>query len=130
MAKIVLATGDVACIDAVRATIESMGHEAFVLESGVDVVGEVLEQEAALAVIDETMATFDGYEVARMLREEPKIPEAFPILLLVGMRTKSRKLGKAGVSACFVKGQNSTDLSALLIKLLGDEAGVADFLKK
>lgn len=77
MAKIVLAGEDIECIDVIRAAIESMGHEAFIIDSALDVVDEVLEQEAALAVIDESMTTFDGYEVAQMLRAEPKIPASF-----------------------------------------------------
>ena len=135
MTKVVLAGEDPECMDSVRATIESMGHEVFFVESAVDVVEEVLEQEAALAVLDESMATFDGYEVAQMLREEPNVPDVFSVLLLVSEDTDGRKLERAGVSECFVKGHNSAELSDLLVKMLGDEAGVgleeeaADFLK-
>ncbi len=135
MAKIVLAGEDLEWMDSVRATIESMGHEVFFVESALDVVDEVLEQEAALAVLDESMATFDGYEVAQMLRDEPNVPDVFSVLLLVSEGAVSGRLERAGVSECFVKGHNSAELSDLLVKMLGDEAGVgledeaADFLK-
>lgn len=126
MAIIVVAGQDAVSIRLVSATIEGMGHKAVVVESATDVVDEVLKLEAAAAVLDEVMETFDGYEVAAMLRAEPGVADAFPILLLVALEADSRKLDRAGVTECLVKGRPSAEFADLLLKCLGDEAGVSD----
>lgn len=125
MAIIVVAGQDAASIELVSATIEGLGHKAVIVESAMDVVGEVLENEAAAAVLDEVMETFDGYEVSAMLRAEPEVPDAFPILLLAAHEVDSRKLDSAGVTECFVKDHPSAEFADLLLKCLGDEAGVS-----
>lgn len=122
MAKIVVAGQDAAAIDTVLVSIEGLGHETIIVESAADVVGEVIEHAAAMAVLDEHMETFDGFEVAAMLRADPDIVDVFPILLLVGIEVDSRKLDKAGVTETFVKAHDSGELEALLLKCLGDEA--------
>ena len=123
MAKIVVAGQDAAAIDAVSASIEGLGHEIIIVESAVDVVDEVVEHGAAMAILDERMETFDGFEVAAMLRADPDIVNAFPILLLVTLEVDSRTLDKAGVTETFVKDRNSAEFEGLLLKCLGDEAG-------
>lgn len=125
MAIIVLAGDDAESIDLVSVTIESLGHTAVVVESAMDVVAEVLEHEAAAAVLDEVMETFDGCEVAAMLRADPGVPDAFPILLLATREVGVRKLDTAGVTECFVKDRPSAEFAELLIKCLGDQAGVS-----
>ena len=125
MAIVVVAGQDLASIDLVSATIEGLGHKAVFVESAVDVVTEVIEHQAAAAVLDEVMETFDGYEVAAMLRAEPEVADAFPILLLVTLDADSRKLDRAGITECLVKGRQSADFADLLIKCLGDEAGIS-----
>lgn len=123
MAKILVAGQDAAAIDAVSASIEGLGHETIIVESATDVVGEVIEHAAAMVVLDEHMETFDGFEVAAMLRADPDIVDAFPILLLVSLAVDSRKLDKAGVTETFVKDRDSAEFEGLLLKCLGDEAG-------
>ena len=123
MAKILVAGQDAAAIDAVSASIEVLGHETISVESATDVVGEVIEHAAAMVVLDEHMETFDGFEVAAMLRADPDIVDAFPILLLVSLAVDSRKLDKAGVTETFVKDRDSAEFEGLLLKCLGDEAG-------
>lgn len=123
MAKILVAGQDAAAIDAVSASIEGLGHETIIVESATDVVGEVIEHAAAMVVLDEHMETFDGFEVAAMLRADPDIVDAFPILLLVSLAVDSRKLDKAGVTETFVKDRDSAEFECLLLKCLGDEAG-------
>lgn len=123
MAKILVAGQDAAAIDAVSASIEVLGHETIIVESATDVVGEVIEHAAAMVVLDEHMETFDGFEVAAMLRADPDIVDAFPILLLVSLAVDSRKLDKAGVTETFVKDRDSAEFEGLLLKCLGDEAG-------
>ena len=125
MAKIVVAGQDAVAIDTVSASIEGLGHETIIVESAADVVGEVIAHEAAMAVLDESMETFDGFEVAAMLRADPDIIDAFPILLLVDFVVDSRKLDKAGVTETFVKDRSSGELEGLLLKCLGDEAGTS-----
>lgn len=125
MAIIVVAGQDAGSIDLVSATIEGLGHKAVFVESAADVVGEVLEYQAAAAVLDEVMEAFNGYEVAAMLRAEPEVADAFPILLLAARAVDSRKLERAGVTECFIKDRQSGEFADLLIKCLGDEAGVS-----
>ena len=125
MAIIVVAGQDAVSIRLVSATIEGMGHKAVVVESATDVVDEVLKLEAAAAVLDEVMETFDGYEVAAMLRAEPEVADAFHILLLAAHELDSRKLDNAGVTECFVKDRQSAEFADLLTKCLGDEAGLS-----
>ena len=125
MAIIVVAGQDAASIRLVSATIEGLGHKAVVVDSAMNVVDEVLEHEAAAAVLDEVMETFDGYEVAAMLRTEPEVADAFPILILAAQEVDIRKLDNAGVTECFVKDRQSAEFADLLLKCLGDEAGVS-----
>jgi len=125
MAIIVVAGQDAASNRLVSATIEGLGHKAVIVESAMDVVDEVLEHAAAAAVLDEVMETFDGYEVAAMLRAEPEVADAFPILILAAQEVDSRKLDTAGVTECFVKDRESGEFADLLVKCLGDEAGVS-----
>lgn len=125
MASIVVAGQDAACIDLVSAIIEGLGHKIVFVESAADVVGEVIERGAAMAVLDERMETFDGFEVAAMLRADPEIVDTFPILLLVALEVDSRKLDQAGVTETFVKNRDSVEFEDLLLKCLGDEAGLS-----
>ena len=125
MAIIVVAGQDLAFIDLVSATIEGLGHKAVLVESAVDVVHEIIEHQAAAAVLDEVMETYDGYEVAAMLRAEPEVADTFPILLLVALNADIHKLDRAGVTECFIKGRQSAEFADLLIKCLGDEAGIS-----
>lgn len=125
MAIIVVAGQDAASIDLVSATIEGLGHKAVLVESAADVVNEVIEHQAAAAVLDEVMETYDGYEVAAMLRAEPEVADAFPVLLLVTLNVDSRKLDRSGVAECFIKGRESVEFAGLLMKCLEDEAGIS-----
>ncbi len=125
MAVIVVAGQDAAWIELVSATIEGLGHKAVFAESAMDVVDEVLEHEADAAVLDEVMETFDGYEVAAMLRAEPEVADTFPIVLLAAQEVDRRKLEIAGVTGCIVKDRPSAEFADLLLKCLGDEAGVS-----
>ena len=125
MGIIVVAGQDAASIHLVSATIEGLGHKAVLVESAADVVNEVIEHQAAAAVLDEVMETFDGYEIAAMLRAEPEVADAFPILLLVTLDVDRRKLDQAGVTECFIKNRQSGEFADLLIKCLGNEAGIS-----
>ena len=109
----------------VSATIEGLGHKAILVESATDVVDEVLEHQAAAAVLDEVMESFDGYEVAAMLRAEPEVADTFPILLLAAHDVDSRKLEAAGMTECFIKDRDSSEFANLLMKCLGGEAGIS-----
>lgn len=122
MASIVVAGQDTACIDLVSAVIEGLGHRVLFVESAADIVSEVIEHGAAMAVLDERMETFDGFEVAAMLRADPDIADMFPILLLVALEVDSRKLDRAGVTETYVKVRDSAEFAGLLLKCLGDEA--------
>lgn len=137
MADIIVAGQATACIDMVAAAIEGLGHRVLHVQSAVDVVGEAIEYGAAMAVLDEHMDMFDGFEVAAMLRDEPEISDPFPILLLVAAPVDVRKLEKSSVTDTFVKDRESIAFENLLIKYLGDDAGVsaadqdpADFLRQ
>lgn len=125
MAIIVVAGRDAAVIEFVSAMIEGLGHKAVLVESAPDVVNEVIEHQAAAAVLDEVMETYDGYEVAAMLRAEPEVDDAFPILLLVTLGVDRRKLDRAGVTECFIKDRESGEFADLLMKCLGDDAGIS-----
>ena len=126
MANVVISGEDATSIVAVSAAVEGLGHRVVFVESSVDVVMEVIDHEAALVVIEERMANFDGYEVTALLRADPSVPDTLPIVILAEAAIDSRKLIESGATADFPKGGDSTRLADLVLELLGDQAGTGD----
>ena len=122
MAMVLVASEDIACLDSISATVESLGHEVLPVQSGAEVLEQALTIGVDMVFVDECLSVFDGYEITSMLRKDPGIPRDLPIVLIKSRDVSPRKLEKAGVTDCIQKDQDSGKVIDLLIECLGEKA--------
>ena len=122
MAIILVASEDLACMLGLSAAIEGLGHTALPVSSASDVLEQALSNEVDLAILDECMGMFDGFELSAMLRSDPGIPPRLPILLIASRGISPRKIEQAGITDWFHKECESGEVIDRLIMYLGDAA--------
>jgi len=86
-------------IDNLAQTLESYGYSTISLDSTVDVVDSVLEDEnIRLVIVEEKMPVYSGMETCRMLRNDPEISSELPVILLTRDSPRAQELEEAGVT--------------------------------
>ena len=101
-------------------------HEAVHVEDPLDLVEKVVATEAHLVILDERFAEFDAFQIAEMLREDPDVPRELPILIMASDAPNAMRLHQAGVTDYIPKESPSVTIQDMVVKYLGDEAGVSD----
>lgn len=122
VATILLAGDDFAALSAIGATIESEGHRLVEVPDGFEAVEIAPKCAPDLVLLDSSMSVFNGFETARLLRDDPDIPAAVPILILSGSDVDLRTIERAGATAAIGKGISASELRDLLVKYLGPKA--------
>jgi CheY-like chemotaxis protein len=85
-AKILVVDDSQLVKDIVKLRLESLGYEVALASSGEEALEQVHESPPALIVLDIRMPGIDGYEVCRLLRQDPdpKVRE-LPVIALTSM---------------------------------------------
>ncbi|MBP8131000.1 MAG: response regulator transcription factor [Candidatus Hydrogenedentes bacterium] len=120
MARIVIASTDGPSVAILSAELTAEGHDVAEALDGQDAYG--MACDADLMFIDPNLPVFDGLELCAMIRSDPELPAALPLVLLASDAVDARKLESAGASCCFPKIHPAHELRELLAALLGEKA--------
>lgn len=124
MAKILVATEDLLAQDQMVATIEAEGYETVTATDGMEAQEVALSEQPDLILLEPTLAVFDGFETALALREDPDIPKEVPIVLITDEAVEPHKVERFKITELFPKTHGSVHLRDMVVRLLGDKAGI------
>ncbi len=96
MATILITGGDTAAVDAARGVAEGMGHCVLHVVTTENLIEDVMFNNVLLVIVSETTAPFDGWEVCKLLREDPSISRDLAILLMHTGDVNPRKYSGSG----------------------------------
>lgn len=97
MAKIVVIEDDPTFLDLLRVHLASAGHEVLTAEDAALGLRAVITEQPDLILLDLTVPYLDGFEMIRVLRNDPATKK-IPVVVLTGRRddetfAQARKLG-------------------------------------
>ena len=97
MAKIVVIEDDPTFLDLLRVHLASAGHEVLTAEDAALGLRAVITDQPDLILLDLTVPYLDGFEMIRVLRNDPATKK-IPVVVLTGRRddetfAQARKLG-------------------------------------
>jgi len=122
MALILVATPDTRLAEILRAEVEGLGHESLWAVDGHEAVEAVEREPIALALLDSTLSIFDASEVCQMLRGNPDVPAALPLLLLTDEAVSPRQVAAVQASGVFPKTHGAPDLREVISRYLSRDA--------
>ena len=116
MAQILIATEDYREYETLSAEVEGEGHEALWASDGQEAVDLTLSRLPAMVFIDIKLPIFTGLEVVEMLRQDPDVPRALPVLVLCDDPMEPHLFERSGFSEQFSKKHAYQDVRELLAK--------------
>jgi len=116
MAKVLIATNDSGVLDTLAAEIQGEGHEVDCAADGQEAYDQVLGSCPDLIVLDPALPVFDGYEICRILRDDPDVPERIPILFLTTADSDQRSMERAGGTDSLPKQHEAWQVRELLTR--------------
>ncbi len=122
MAHILMASPDSALLDMLESAFTGLGHITTCVTDGQLVLSTAAAVLPDMVLLDSFLPVFDGYETCALLRNEPGLPHALPILLMTSIEGDSRQLEKVGATAFISKTLPTSTLSDLLARFLPPEA--------
>ena len=126
MARILLADDDAASLDVMNVTLSAEGHDVLCAFDGQEAYEMILAEKPDLVFLDVMMPVFNGYETCKMIREDPEIPEALPVIFLTSVDVDHTKVEQVGASGVLSKGHMVAELRDLLAEHLGPLANTRD----
>lgn len=124
MAKVLVASEDLLAQSQMVATIESEGYEAVVAHNGLEAQELALSEHPDLILLEPGLSVFDGFETALALREDPEVPKDVPIVMVTDEAVDPHKVERFRITELFPKTHGSIHLRDMVIRLLGDKAGL------
>ena len=118
MAKILVAGLDGTAVDTLTAELLGDEHDVLTTSDGYEALQLALAEQPDLIFLEPALTLFDGLETCAMLRKDPEIPRALPIILLVSEELDPRTRDKAGATTQFLKAHAAWELRELLSKYL------------
>lgn len=118
MARILIASEDMACAEILSAELSGQGHAVTVATDGHDAYERALAEQPEIVFLDIPLQVFNGYEVCRMLRDDPEIPRNLPIICLATPDVKDRLLEKAGFTETIPKQHEAWEIQEILSRHL------------
>jgi DNA-binding response OmpR family regulator len=97
LAKIVVIEDDPTFLDLLRVHLASAGHEVLTAEDAALGLRAIITEQPELILLDLTVPYLDGFEMIRVLRNDPATKK-IPVVVLTGRRddetfAEARKLG-------------------------------------
>lgn len=117
--KVLIADDSMTVRSLVAARLRADGYEVLEAEDGEEALTVAREQRPDLCVLDKVMPKLDGFEVVRLLREDPDTA-AIPIVMLTERRSEDDVLGglRLGVEEYMPKPFSPHELSARVRRAL------------
>lgn len=117
MATVLIATMDSRAYDSLSSEIQGEGHEVLWASDGQEACE--LAARVELVFLDTALPVFSAYEAVALLRGDPDIPRALPVLLLSDDIPEPHEFERAGFTGQFRKSHSFCDVRELLSKYLG-----------
>lgn len=124
MAKVLVATEDLLAQEQMVATIESEGYETVTANDGFEAQEVAVKEQPDLILLEPKLAVFDGFETALALREDPEISNEVPIVMITDEAVDPHKVERFRITELFPKTHGSVHLRDMVVRLLGDKAGI------
>ncbi len=118
MAKILIAGEDYASLTVLEAELAAACHEVIVVHDGQLAYEAALEIRPDMVFLEVSMPVFDGYETCQMMRNDPDLPPALPIIFLTSPDANDRRLEKAGATGRLPKKHDTWQVPELLSQYL------------
>ena len=91
---VLIVDDDVNTLVAYEAALSPLGRSLVLVQSGIDALGKLLEQDFALVLLDMSMPGMSGLETARLLRQRPRC-KGLPIIFVTGETWSSDVIAEA-----------------------------------
>lgn len=100
--------------DALSAEVAGEGHEVLWASDGQEACDLTLARRPDLLLLEQALPVFDGFEVADILRGDPDVPKALPIVLVADHGVEPHRLERSGFSGIFPKTHGYFELREFL----------------
>ena len=124
MATVLIATMDSLVYDTLSAEIAGEGHTVVWACDGQEAVDSTLAAKPDLLFLEEALPVFSGFEAVALLRGDPDVPLALPILLLGDHAVEPHRFARSGFTAQFPKTHSHFEMRELLAAHLAGGAVV------
>lgn len=119
MAKILIVDDEIQLIEMVQMRLEANGYETVTANDGKEGIEKVKSENPDLIILDIMMPLMDGYEVCKILKNDPQYSKIPIIFLSAKAQEEGLKNGKEKGADAFVKKPFETsDLLAKIKELL------------
>ena len=118
MATILIAGEDTGCLAILESELSAEGHEVITAGNGQDAYDRTVAAAADAVFLEGNMPVFNGYETCRLLRDDPDVPPALPIIFLTSTDVNERAMETAGPTDRLAKRHQACELRELLSKHL------------
>jgi len=123
-AVIVAADDDPDILDLVATTLERAGHVVLRARDGVEALGLIRERRPRVAVLDVAMPRLDGFQLARLLRDDPMTNGVRIVLLTARVQDADYDEGlAAGAREYIAKPFSPQELEDRVAALLSADGG-------
>ena len=128
MARILVADDDAMTLDILSAALAGAGHDALCAYNGHEAYEMALSEQPDMVFLAVSLPVFDGCETCKMLREDPEISPALPIVFLTTPDDDRRAMQNAGATDEMPKDAELHTVQDMLVRHLPPEAlpGPAD----
>lgn len=123
MAKLLIIDDEVQLIQMLQIRLEANDYEIVTANDGVDGVEKVKRENPDLIILDIMMPKMDGYEVCKILKNDPQYSKIPIIFLSARAQEDNMKIGEEKSADAFVKKPFETaDLLSKIKELLKDSS--------
>ena len=105
---------DSTVLDSLAAEVSGEGHAVLWASDGKDAVDLTLSERPDLLFLEEELPVFNGYEITALLRGDPEVPKALPILLLADGAVEPHRFERSGFTGRFPKTHGYFEVRELL----------------
>ena len=122
MATILITGGDFAAVAAVRGVAEGLGHRVVHAVTTENLIEDVTFNDVPLVIASENTDPFDGWEVCKLLRNDPAIPRELAIILMHSGDVNPRRYSASGFSGKIEANAGAHLWSEEIVRQLGQYA--------
>ncbi|MDD5217966.1 MAG: response regulator [Candidatus Omnitrophica bacterium] len=117
--KILVADDEVNIVAVVEARLKANGYQVSTAENGEVAYRKIQQELPDLIILDVMMPPPNGYQLCRMLKDDPQY-KGIPVILLTAKSTESDKFWglESGADAYVTKPYNSEELLKKIAELL------------
>ncbi len=119
--KILIVDDDSEVNDLVATMMKGMGHEPIQVDSAEAALEYLRNQSADLVLVDILLPNMDGWQLARVIRDDPRM-KFTPMIMLTGSPTPTldAMAMEVGANACLLKPYLSEKLEGLVTTVLDE----------